>query len=77
MDHEQARKDALHGPWPSAVEALQGLYGDTWNIYRELTTSGQHGGWVAVRWNPIEGHANKITAADIDRLRESLDAEES
>lgn len=77
MDQRRAQKDALHGPWPSPAEELQGLYGDTWNIYRELGTNGDHGDWVAERWTLTEGRTNKLTAGNLDRLRESLAAEES
>ena len=33
--------------------------------------------YIAERWNPIEGRTNNLTTANIDRLRELLEAEES
>ena len=74
MDHEQARRDTLHGPWPTPAEELQGLYGDTWNIHRELGSNGHHGDWIAERWDPIDGETNKLIAADIESLADQLAA---
>lgn len=76
MDNQHTQEDSLHGPWPSPAEELLGLYGDDWDIYRELVDSGHHGPWVAKRRTPIQDRNNKLTAASVDLLREQLAAAE-
>ena len=70
-------KDLLHGPWPSHAEALQGLYGDIWNIYRDRGNDGHHGDWIAKRRRPLEGHTNEIAADSSERLGEKLRLEDA
>jgi hypothetical protein len=77
MNSENARKDALHGPWPSTIEQLEAVYGDRWEIYRELDTDGHHGPWVARPIGSETGGSEELRANDSDSLAELLAKAES
>jgi hypothetical protein len=67
-------KNTLHGPQPSAAELLRGEYGEDWYIFREMDDAGVHGLWVAERHRPTGTPTDKLTAPDIGRLRQKLEA---
>ncbi|MEV5707272.1 hypothetical protein [Actinoallomurus sp. NPDC052274] len=73
MSSRNSERAALHGPWPSPAEELQGLYGEQYEIYRELGEDGRHGDWVAHPL-PSASHLGELRAADIRKLAERLQA---
>lgn len=73
MSSRNSERAALHGPWPSLAEELQALYGDRYEIYRELLEDGRHGDWVA-RPLPSVSDRAELRAASIPKLVEQLSA---
>ncbi|GAB3977709.1 hypothetical protein GCM10029978_068240 [Actinoallomurus acanthiterrae] len=73
MSSRNSERDGLHGPWPSRPEELQAIYGDRFEIYRELLDGGRHGDWVA-RPLPGTGESAELRATQIDDLAEQLAA---
>lgn len=71
MSSRNSERAALHGPWPSPAEELQGTYGDQYEIHRELLRRGRHGDWIA---SPLPGVSGRkeLRAASIAELADQL-----
>jgi hypothetical protein len=75
MNSKEARRDTLHGPWPTLSEELEAAYGEDWEIYRELLPDATHGEWIAERLRPTEGDPAELRALTIESLAEKLKEE--
>lgn len=69
MRPERQRAESLHGPWPSSIEELQAEHSDKWEIWRDLTSEGRHGDWVARR---TSGRQEEVRASTSEELRDLL-----
>lgn len=73
MRPERERAESLHGPWPSAVEALQAQYSDTWEIWREVGRDGHHGDWLAKRLGSAMADLHAETIRELRQFIENAD----